>query len=201
MDTEEKVRDHLLSLYILAAIAAHGARYPAPYVHRWLGVLASYLNANTANPTGTPRVIAGRPLSGTDLVLHEMWPLAGFRLPRIGTVSVTATVCLSIGAVEVIDSALAGLGPRQIAYYALDALFVAAGIGYSWTAWPPPSLLDFRQSIEQIKTNLRQRRFPSNLLFGLLGALVIGLIGRFWVGLPFVGALIAGLIIAPVIAS
>ena len=37
-------------------------------------------------------------------------------------------------------------------------------------------------------------------MFGLLGALVIGLIGRFWVGLPFVGALIAGLIIAPVIA-
>ena len=71
MDTEERIRDHLLGLYILAAITANFSRYPAHYVHRWLGVLAEYLNANTASPPQVARVVAGRPLSGTDLILHE----------------------------------------------------------------------------------------------------------------------------------
>ena len=64
MDTEERIRDHLLGLYILAAITANFSRYPAHYVHRWLGVLAEYLNANTASPPQVARVVAGRPLSG-----------------------------------------------------------------------------------------------------------------------------------------
>ena len=41
LDTQAKIRDHLLGLYILAASTTHGGRYPAPRVRRWLGVLAT----------------------------------------------------------------------------------------------------------------------------------------------------------------
>ena len=46
-DAEDKIRDHLLGLYIAAAIAANPARYSSSNVHRWLSVLSGYLNSNT----------------------------------------------------------------------------------------------------------------------------------------------------------
>ena len=74
MDTEERIRDHLLGLYISAAIATHESPWSADRVQHWLEVLASYLHANTDSPIRATPVIAGRPLSGTDLILHELWP-------------------------------------------------------------------------------------------------------------------------------
>ena len=68
LDTEDAVRDHLLALFIPAALAAHEGRYTGDNVHRWLAVLASYLDSNTLGPDRPPRVISGRTLSGTDLV-------------------------------------------------------------------------------------------------------------------------------------
>ncbi|WP_113704312.1 NACHT domain-containing protein [Nonomuraea lactucae] len=75
--TPEAVRDHLLALLVPALSSLH----PPPdgitpeRARRWLATLAGYLNRNTE----TGRTVGGRPLSGTDLVLHELWPLAGAR--------------------------------------------------------------------------------------------------------------------------
>ncbi|MFJ8713835.1 NACHT domain-containing protein [Streptomyces violaceus] len=75
--TEEDIRDHLVGLLIVASYGRFGA-HRANRV-RWLTVLAAYLNSNAA----TSRTVGGRMLSGTDLTLHELWPLAGTRLPRV----------------------------------------------------------------------------------------------------------------------
>src|SRR6185437_7883970 len=58
MDTDEKIRDHLLSLYLLAFATAHDNPYPTDRVRQWLAVLANYLDANTASPAGAATVIA-----------------------------------------------------------------------------------------------------------------------------------------------
>lgn len=83
LGTPEAVRDHLLDLLIpavtdAATTSASTGRYTADQVRTWLTVLADYLHTNTA----TARMVHGRRLSGTDIVLHELWPLAGPRRAR-----------------------------------------------------------------------------------------------------------------------
>jgi hypothetical protein len=75
--TQEQVRDHLLSLLIPVTVESRGGHYQAAMAHRWLGTLAHYLNANA-----TVSLIAGRPLSATDINPRELWPLAGKHAPR-----------------------------------------------------------------------------------------------------------------------
>ncbi|MGV9358666.1 NACHT domain-containing protein [Streptomyces misionensis] len=84
--------EYLLDQYIGAAVAARhrGAddisrpsgpdtrpRLDADTSWRRLAFLARYLNANSGPGDGSPRRVAGRALSSTDLVLHELWPLGG----------------------------------------------------------------------------------------------------------------------------
>ncbi|MFJ6783054.1 NACHT domain-containing protein [Streptomyces yangpuensis] len=70
---------HLLARYIPAAIrtAPNPDRYTADEIHRWLHRLTTHLD-----PTGTAggvRTHAGgnSPAEATDMLLHELWPLAG----------------------------------------------------------------------------------------------------------------------------
>lgn len=88
LQTPEEIRDHMMGLLIPAAtsqshppVAAHvsAARYTPQQVQAWLTVLACYLHTNIT----TARVIGGRQLPGTDMVLHELWPLASARRPRV----------------------------------------------------------------------------------------------------------------------
>ncbi|MFD2354277.1 NACHT domain-containing protein [Nonomuraea ferruginea] len=80
LDHPDKIRDHLLALYIPAVTAPRGhsaGPYRPEKAHAWLAVLASYLDTNA----GTGRTVGGRPLSSTDIVLHELWPLAKATAP------------------------------------------------------------------------------------------------------------------------
>ncbi|WUH97719.1 NACHT domain-containing protein [Spirillospora sp. NBC_00431] len=80
LDTPEKVGDHLLAAYISTTtrVAAEASRNPHGYradqVRSWLSTLASYLNSNADG-----RSPDGRPRSSVDLILHELWPIAGNR--------------------------------------------------------------------------------------------------------------------------
>jgi hypothetical protein len=89
--------EYLLNQYIGAAVAAphRGAddisrppgtdirpRLDADATWRRLAFLARYLNDNSNPADGSPRRVARRALSSTDLVLHELWPLAGKYRPR-----------------------------------------------------------------------------------------------------------------------
>jgi hypothetical protein len=172
LDTEDKVRDHLLGLFIPAAVAAHGSRYPAARVHRWLGVLARYLDANTPAPGRAARVIAGRTLSGTDLVLHELWPLAGPRAPRVLTLAVAAAVEASI-AVQFTQAPISYALREILAYIALASTVITT-LGGSWIAWPSIYLFD----LQRLKTSSGRR----NLVIGLAAGVAVGVAAGVGVG-------------------
>ncbi|MEU9374426.1 hypothetical protein AB0D94_11730 [Streptomyces sp. NPDC048255] len=73
------LNEYLLDRYIAAALHTHamdqrsrGPARDAETTWKYLAVLAAYLDANTSY-----RSLAGRTLSATDLVLHDLWPLTG----------------------------------------------------------------------------------------------------------------------------
>ncbi|MFE3196890.1 NACHT domain-containing protein [Embleya sp. NPDC059237] len=134
LNTSEAVRDHLLALFIPAAtrgVDGRRARSTPEQTHTRLAVLAAYLDENTTSA----RVVEGRTLSGTELVLHELWPLAGgSRVPRyanrlikgVGLVA-TATGGLAVSAVSSITNAAV-----------LCGLLIVLLVGVPDIAWPVP---------------------------------------------------------------
>ncbi|TDC08847.1 NACHT domain-containing protein [Nonomuraea longispora] len=85
---ESSVREHLFSLFIPARLAAAdpaGKGPTAEQTHAWLAVLAGYLRTNASRPP-----FHGRMLSSTDLVPHQLWPLAGDRPRFIGALVILA---------------------------------------------------------------------------------------------------------------
>ena len=82
IDHTSDMHEHLLRDYVRVVTEAHASPRWRPYhpehVERWLGELAAYLDRNLR----TDKVVGGRTLSGTDVVLHELWPIAGERRPR-----------------------------------------------------------------------------------------------------------------------
>ncbi len=63
LPSADDVRDHLLARYLAAASSQHPDHYTPQQTHQWLAALATHLAV-----TGS---------SGTDLVLHQLWPMAG----------------------------------------------------------------------------------------------------------------------------
>ncbi|MFI8447605.1 NACHT domain-containing protein [Streptomyces erythrochromogenes] len=94
----DTVDSHLLARYIPAAVrtAPNPDRYTADEVHRWLHHLTTHLD-----PTGTaggnrPHPGGNSPAEATDLLLHELWPLAGRLRVVITDVLVTALAVLAL---------------------------------------------------------------------------------------------------------
>jgi hypothetical protein len=213
LNTSDIVRDHLLELFIPAA-AALGAsptatrhRPSADEVHRWLGVLATYLNDNAINN----RSLGGRALSSTDIVLHELWPLVGMRRTR--------AVCLGMFAVLWLIAtplllALNGIGftPDQLLGAGSVALTALTGAYLCWvTVWPEPSHIDF----DQLRTGKGLRKIASFLALGLAIGPIAGLVVWFasrlvfgpaegfasWLVIGLVTGLMAGLMAGPAARS
>ncbi|MEV0280143.1 NACHT domain-containing protein [Streptomyces sp. NPDC050610] len=87
--TPEELDEHLLARFIPAASTLYPhRRYDAALVHRWLSRLATHLDA----PPGPAEPPDARP--GTDLILHELWPLAGRRRVRVADGLLTTTAAL-----------------------------------------------------------------------------------------------------------
>ncbi|MEU1536168.1 NACHT domain-containing protein [Streptomyces fagopyri] len=81
--SDSDVREHLLALYLPAAVSQHPTqpeRYRPDQVHRWLAWLAVYLT--TTAPTGT------------DLAIHELFPRFGPR--RTGIADILLVTFLSL---------------------------------------------------------------------------------------------------------
>lgn len=159
--TPERIRDHLLHLFVLAAASAGGATAPYtwPQVRAWLTVLARYLHANTTSA----REVAGRRLSGTDLVLHELWPLTGHRRTRAVHVLLTVAVWATV------DLPAALLDDWSV-YARNVALMVLAGLLIGLPPWPVPSRLER----VTVRTPAGRRQLAAGLLGGLFwGGLVV----------------------------
>ena len=174
LDSEEKIRDHLLSLLISSAVDARGGRYSAKQVHQWLATLARYLEQNTPSSAPEGRSLDGRDLPGADLVLHELWPLAGARLPR--AVALVPGVLAWAGltaylAFPASSFSFGGVtGTSCVAFCALLLTYM------SWTRiWPDVVNLNGRQ----LFTRIGRRRF----LIALALYLSAGLFGRFGIAL------------------
>ncbi|WP_241194103.1 NACHT domain-containing protein [Streptomyces sp. SID10115] len=147
LSTDQAVRDHLLALFLHDATTRHlaprGRTYAPGQVRAWLGVLATHLHSNTV----TGRTVAGRPLSGTDLVPHELWPLAGTRRPRMveaALVAVTLSGVCTLG-MWVSDWGFAS-APVFIALILPVFIALLRANGHHWIqAWPEPPLIGPRQ--------------------------------------------------------
>ena len=145
MTSETQIRDHLLSSFIPARIAAlrHAdqingrasqGKYTAEQAHAWLAVLATYLNNNAA----TGRRVGNWALSSTDIVLHEIWPLAGTR--RIHA------VCsgLIIGMPWLLVS-ISKLQPFVVPVGFLSPFIILALVSAKWIKQPKIRRVDWRQ--------------------------------------------------------
>ncbi|WP_307821713.1 NACHT domain-containing protein [Streptomyces coffeae] len=84
----------LLSRYLSSVTSLHalpgGRHYDHGDVHRWSSRLADYLRE-----TGG-RVFGGRLMSGREITLHELWPVAGSRLPRVVTAALTVALWVPV---------------------------------------------------------------------------------------------------------
>ncbi|MFE6407884.1 NACHT domain-containing protein [Streptomyces sp. NPDC057837] len=195
LNTVEAVREHLLSLFIPAATAVHSSRggvcYPPERVHRWLAVLAAYLNRNGA----TGWRILGRSLSGTDIVLHELWPLAGARAPRV------VHAALIVGAWTTSAAAVVFQAPvfATPLLWLTAATWVLAMLWPAFVAWHDVWPRTTRADLHRLRTRSGARRLVSGLPVGLAGGGVAGVGVGVAAGAPsgvvigLVTALVAGI--------
>ncbi|MYS81612.1 NACHT domain-containing protein [Embleya scabrispora] len=185
LNGDAAMRDHLNRLYVRAA-AAHpapgdGRGYTPEEVHTRLGVLAGYLDTNAI----TGRVVGGKALSGTDLVLHELWPLAGDHRAR------AVHTLLSLGALLPI---LATMGVATDEDDFTSRLF-GWGLVLQWIilllvchrslVWPPPTRLDPGRLRTAHGRHAALRGLTVGLVMGLSTWLMAGLVFGLAVGLVF----------------
>jgi hypothetical protein len=175
LNSEDLVRDHLLALFISAAVhdlAGRQSRVPV-HVDRWLAVLAKYLKDNTTSG----RKVGHRELSSTDLVPHQLWPLAGSHRARI--------VASALIAVPWLVGLLILLSRFQddLAY---SLLIGSSPLVFLWAlqryqkVWPPPQ----RLSLSQLRRpDMRRRLIVGPALTGAAAA--IGLL-LLWFGFGIV---------------
>ncbi|GIF22648.1 hypothetical protein BJ973_002969 [Actinoplanes tereljensis] len=160
LNTAEKVRDHLLAMFVPATLrSVTGVPYDAARVQRWLSVLAGHLNRNRQSHRG----LGGRRLSGTDIAPHELWPIAGRWLPR----ALSFTLLLPFWLYhlytyldELLDSPSFGS--------ALLVGLLFTGIWRTWSRrWPKPR----RADPAQLRTPAGRLR----LILAMVGGLGLGL--------------------------
>jgi hypothetical protein len=133
------------------------------------------------------RKVGGRTLSGTDIVLHELWPLAGSRLPRAATAAMIALIWLA-GSAAMLAQVLIGFSAPQVLGAGWGAVMAGLTVLAAWgTIWPEPSRADLRR----LRTRAGRLVLAGWLAFALAGGLAFGLAVGLAGGLT--GGLTAGL--------
>lgn len=177
----EQIRDHLLDLFILAASSTGGTTTPYTrlQVRTWLTVLARYLHTNTTSG----REVAGRRLSGTDLVLHELWPLTGPRRAR------AVHVLLTIAVWAIADLPAALLDDWTV-YAANVTLMMVGSLLIGIPPWPIPSRLER----VTVGTPAGRRQLVNGIVGGLFWGVLVVVVDFGDVVGPVVG-LVYGLVV------
>ncbi|ATL25745.1 hypothetical protein KY5_0727 [Streptomyces formicae] len=170
LNSAEAVGTHLLDLFIPAITGLYprtrAAHFDPVLVRTWLTTLARHLDHNAT----TGRAIAGRQLSGTDIVLSRLWPLADSRRPR--TALVLPAVALSATGALALLGLLSTQGPLVAPWPYLAALTMMGLIAsVIWlVAWD-----DLKEDHEYHPTRTRPRSFTQRLSGGLrIGGLATG---------------------------
>lgn len=153
---------HLLARYIPAATrtAPNPRGYTAEDVHRWLHHLTTHLDPTGALPTTTP---AGA--EATDLVLHELWPLAGrTRVRTTDALLTTLTTLTTLPLVWIAPQQLTAPLATLIGSFAILSGVTATASRSPATAANPPW------------TRQGRRKLGYGLAFWLAFWLVVGLV-------------------------
>lgn len=164
------VRDHLLARYLIAAAHQHPTRpngYRPDQTHHWLATLAAHL-ATTA-PASTA--------SSTDIVLHQLWPLAGPRRVRTAdTLLVTplALYFLYIAA-RYLPWAFVGLSRDQLFQASAIVLVV---LGAVWRASRPLVPEPHTFQVPQLRSSSHRRELTRFLTIMLVLTLIFGFAGK-----------------------
>ncbi|WP_344631228.1 hypothetical protein [Streptomyces glaucosporus] len=176
-----ELHGYLLDRFVKAAVNAppeEGGQRPLARpdpeaVWRHLAVLAAYLHGNAATPS---RTVAGRRLSGTDIVLHELWPLAGPRRARV----VSALFFLMVVAVFLVPYLLTDSFNSTTGSAAFVAMVwaITAGAAAYAVAWPQPA----RLSLLPLATSSGLRRTVTAALVGGAAGGVGGDLFYDWLG-------------------
>ncbi|MET8681341.1 NACHT domain-containing protein [Streptomyces sp. NPDC004647] len=169
------VRDHLLARYLPAATSQHpnhADRYTPQQTHQWLSALATHL-ATTPTTAGP----------GTDLVLHQLWPMAGPKRVRIADSLITTLVTLAFAAL-LLSQVPTGFPTRQLTAATSPAL---AGVLAIWRAYSASVPAPRTGQLQRLRSPAQHRQLGQTMTGGLAGALALGLIGA------LAGALALGL--------
>ncbi|MFB8405301.1 hypothetical protein [Streptomyces sp. NPDC055912] len=120
------VDEHLLARYIPAALRlTHNPDgYTTGQVHRWLHRLSVHLDpvGTASNGGGTAAGTGGQNREGTDLLLHELWPLAGR-----GCVQATNAVLLALAFLSPVL-----LARNPVEWVLVVLLLTSVPVAFSW---------------------------------------------------------------------
>ncbi|MBT2369118.1 NACHT domain-containing protein [Streptomyces sp. ISL-10] len=182
----EAVRNHLLKSLIPALTARNKPRRGIPYspdqVHAWLTTLAAYLHHNAV----TGRTLGGQSLSGTTMILHQLWPLGGTSFPRVVHTGLISVLWLVSAITMLPEHPLRHSHPALVAADVMVHAVVAGGFllaaRMAWrTVRPEPT----RGNLQQLRTSSGRRlaakafvlAFTAFLTIGLLAGLLFGVLG------------------------
>ncbi|MFI2215172.1 NACHT domain-containing protein [Streptomyces sp. NPDC020141] len=171
----DAVDEHLLARYIPATLRTtpNPNGYTPDQVHRWLHHLSLHLDpVDTGGGTGT-----GGP-EGTDLLLHELWPLGGRRRVR-ATEAVLTTLASLVVLVVALAAELFPMSPVMVlSVLPAAALTVSASRPRRWT-----------NPLRALRTNTR-RAAAAVITIGPTAAITIGLIFGITAGIMAVIAIV-----------
>ncbi|MFF9457383.1 NACHT domain-containing protein [Streptomyces flaveolus] len=155
------VRGHLLACYLPAAAHQHPTtpdRYQPGQAHHWLAALAAHLSTTTPASTAT----------GTDLVLHQLWPMAGSRRVRIADTLLAILLALTFTAVLMAQVPLGFSGHQLIGTAGSALLALVTGWQASRPVVPEPQTFQLR-----LHSPAQRRRLAG----GIAGGLGLGIAG------------------------
>ncbi|MGW4034600.1 hypothetical protein ACWEFL_35785 [Streptomyces sp. NPDC004838] len=184
----DAVDEYLLARYIPAAIrlAPTPDRYTADQVHRWLHRLTTHLDpAGTAGGTGTAAGTGGQGPEGTDLLLHELWPLAGRARVK------AADALLSVLAVL---TALV-LAPTESAWLFAPVFAVMAGV-YGFMEVGAPG-----RWTNPLRRARARRGITAGIVFTIAGVIVFGITAGATAGIVFGIAGVITAVVAPALVN
>lgn len=154
----ELLARYVPSLTVLHPLA-NGRSYDGAAVEAWCSRLARFLR-----DTGG-RNIAGRLMSSTDIVVHQLWPVGGMRGPRVVTAALTVALWIPLLVVVGVCFARRGYFPfpgiwAMIVVSILPVIAAWAGLGY----WLQPRQIVLRRLL----TPDGAQRFGLSLFLGLV---------------------------------